>query len=141
MDGFEWIIALWILFSLLGNLAKKKLPPPQMPPDINSENQPGTDFEIPTLANDPNFPGEEPTILINDTTPQAEIREMDLEEIYRRTKIRDRENFRSVQKIETPEKIESSKLPDIVFGLNPESSKEALILAEIFGKPKALRQR
>ena len=90
MDDYIWIIAIWLVFSLLGNLANKKKFPQQTPPeDFPEERKP--DFEIPTLANDPNFPGEEPTILINDTTPQAEIREINLEELYRQTKIRETE--------------------------------------------------
>ena len=55
----SFIVVLWVIISIAQaiNDRKKAPPPPQIPPD----------FEIPTLANDPNKP--------------AEIEEIDLEEL------------------------------------------------------------
>lgn len=108
-------VVLWIIFIVVQNIADKKKPRQLPPPD--STNSP--DFEIPTLAND----------------PTAEVRDIDLLEIYQQKKSEVQEISEPIKKIE---KVEEKKLP---LGLNPDSAKNAIIISEILGKPKALRKK
>lgn len=134
MDLTFWIV-LWIIFIVVQNVLEKKKPksPPNLPPQ-NQENN--FDFEIPTLANDPNFPGEENQILIEEKTPSAEVREINLEDFYREKKSEAEKNFRETEKIF--HEVEQKKLP---FDLNSETAMNAIILSEIFGKPKSLQRK
>ena len=124
MDISFWII-IWIIFLVVQNVADKKKKSKQ--PPINSENPP--DFEIPTLANDPNFPDEKTSI------QSAEVREINLAEIYRQKKI-ESQNFS-----EQTEKIHEVEQKNLPLNLNSETAMNAMILSEIFGKPKSLRRR
>ena len=124
MDISFWII-IWIIFLVVQNVADKKKKSKQ--PPINSENPP--DFEIPTLANDPNFPDEKTSI------QSAEVREINLAEIYRQKKI-ESQNFS-----EQTEKIHEVEQKNLPLNLNSETAMNAMILNEIFGKPKSLRRR
>ena len=124
MDISFWIV-LWIIFLIVQNVADKKKKSKQ--PPINSENPP--DFEIPTLSNDPNFPDEETSI------QSAEVREINLAEIYRRKKI-EAQNFS-----EQPEKIHEVEQKKLPLNLNSETAMNAIIFSEILGKPKSLRRR
>ena len=134
MDFTFWIV-IWIIFLVVQNVAdkKKKKNPPNLPPQ-NQENN--FDFEIPTLANDPNFPGEENQILIEEKNPSAEVREINLEELYSEKKSAAKRNFHETEKIS--EEVEQKKLP---LELNSETAMNAIILSEIFGKPKSLRKK
>ena len=124
MDISFWIV-LWIIFLIVQNVADKKKKSKQ--PPINSENPP--DFEIPTLANDPNFPDEKTSI------QSAEVREINLAEIYRQKKV-EAQNFS-----EQPEKIHEVEQKKLPLNLNSETAMNAIIFSEILGKPKSLRRR
>ena len=124
MDISFWIV-LWIIFLIVQNVADKKKKSKQ--PPINSENPP--DFEIPTLSNDPNFPDEETSI------QSAEVREINLAEIYRQKKV-EAQNFS-----EQPEKIHEVEQKNLPLNLNSETAMNAIIFSEILGKPKSLRRR
>ena len=113
------IFLIWLAVTVIDNLAKRKkrrLPPP--------ENQP--DFDIPTLANDPNFPGEEVPIFIENPR-QAEIRP------------KNNPPAQIKQKISKPEVREENNELDL--NLTPSNVMNAFILNEILNKPKALRRR
>lgn len=134
MDISFWIV-LWIIFLVVQNVLDKKKKS-KLPP-TNSENP--RDFEIPTLANDPNFPGEENPILIQNPNQSAEVREINLAEIYRQKKSV-AQNF-SPEISEQAEKfheVEQKKLP---LNLNSETAMNAIIFSEILGRPKSLRRR
>ena len=110
------IFLIWLAVVVIDNLAKRKkrrLPPPQ-------SNSP--DFDIPTLANDPN---EEIPIFI-ETPRQAEIRPQKIS----------RPKPQKVPKQELQED-ESNELD---LNLTPSTVMNAFVLSEILGKPKALRR-
>ena len=112
------IFLIWLVVTIIDNLAKRKknrLPPPESSPD----------FDIPTLANDPNFPGEDVPIFIENPR-QAEVR----------PKIKPPAQIKS--KIFKQE-VEEEK--EIDLELTPSNVMNAFILSEILGKPKALRRR
>ena len=102
---------------------KKKLPPNQ-PPDETKGNE---KFDIPTLANDPNFPGEDVTVFRDEIKP-AEVRQF-------------KQN--PAEKI-FEHQADEKKSPDIQknlpLNLTAESAMNAIVLSEILGKPKALRK-
>lgn len=131
MDFSFWIV-LWIIILVVQNVLDKKKPKP--PPPNNSQKFP--DFEIPTLANDPNFPGEENQILFPKQDSSAEVREINLEDYYREKKSAVEKNFHKENKI--IDKVEEKKLP---IELSPESAMQGIIWGEILGKPKALRNK
>ena len=79
------IIIVWIVIAVIQSVFEKKKPTSNPPPNLPQNTSP--DFEIPTLANDPNFPGEENSILIQDTTQSAEVQEINLAELYRQKKL------------------------------------------------------
>ena len=112
------IFLIWLAITIIDNMAKRKkkrLTPPQ-------NNSP--DFEIPTLPNDPNFPGEEVPIFIENPR-QAEVR----------------------PKQNPPAQIKAKKISEpreeteeLNLNLTPSTVMNALILNEILGKPKAMRK-
>ena len=115
------IFLIWLAITVIDNLAKRKkrrLPPPQSPPD----------FDIPTIQGDPNFPGEELPIFI-ESPKQAEVRPRDLTPPPRPKKISQQEVHRAE---------ETSKLD---LNLTPSNVMNAFILSEILDKPKALRRK
>jgi len=113
------IFLLWLVVVVIDNLSKRKkrrLPPPQ-------DNQP--DFDIPTIANDPNFPGEEVPIFIK-TPRQAEVRP---------------KNFSAQVKHKPPkQELRTEETNELDLNLTPATVMDAFILNEILGKPKALRR-
>ncbi len=134
------IILIWIVIVIVQNVFDKKRPqqPPQnLPP--SDTNFP--DFEIPTLANDPNFPGEENSILVQDATQSAEVREINFSELYRQKKLA----------AQTENKIPASQIrqvqnnfPEVErknfsIDLTPSATMNAIILGEILSKPKFKR--
>ena len=129
------IIVLWIVIAVVQGLAEKnKKPTSNPPPNLPQDTSP--DFEIPTLANDPNFPSEENSILIQDTTPSAEVREVDLAELYRQKKL----FAQTENKISEPE-VQQNKIPEVsqknfTLDLTPSATMNAIILGEILAKPK-----
>ena len=113
------IFLIWLVVTIIDNLAKRKkrrLPPPENSPD----------FEIPTIANDPNFPGEEVPIFI-ESPMQAEVREKNSPP--RRKKI----SAQEVREVEQTNELDLNLTPSTVLN--------AFILTELLDKPKALRQR
>lgn len=112
------IFLIWLAITVIDNLAKRKkrrLPPPE-------NNSP--DFDIPTLANDPNFPGEEVPIFI-ESPRQAEIRPNSKPPARIKPKV-------SVQEV----RAETTELD---LNLTPSTVINAFVLSEILGKPKARR--
>ena len=110
------IFLIWVAITVIDNLAKRKkrrLPPPQ------------DNFEIPTLPNDPNFPGEEVPIFVENSR-QAEVRP----------------KISSAQV--KPQKISRQELreeeDELNLNLTPSVVMNAFILNEILNKPKALRR-
>ena len=129
------IIVLWIVIAVVQGLAdKNKKPTSNPPPNLPQNNSP--DFEIPTLANDPNFPGEENSILIQDTTQPAEVREVNLAELYRQKKL-----FAQTENKFTAPEVQQNKIPEVEqknfsLDLTPSATMNAIILGEILSKPK-----
>lgn len=118
-----FIIVLWVIISIIESVgSRKKNPPPQIPPNDSDD----FNFEIPTLANDPNKP--------------AEVQEINLAELYRQKK--QAAQISAQPKTKTEEKIfveEENK--NIEVEISPASAMNAIILSEILDKPKALRKK
>lgn len=116
------IFLIWLAITVIDNLAKRKkrrLPPPQ-----NQNDAP--DFDIPTLANDPNLPGEEVPIFI-ERPQQVEVRPKDF------TPPRPKKFSEPPRKVQEPDEFDLT--------LTPSTVANAFVLAEILDKPKALRRR
>lgn len=116
---FGTIILLWLIVMLFDNVLKRKkrrVPPPK-------NNSP--DFDIPTLANDPNLPGEEIPIFI-DGSQQVEVRPRDYTP--------------RPKKISAPIR-EQEPSTELDLTLTPSNVMNAIVLAEILDKPKALRHK
>lgn len=136
--SISFIIVLWIIISIAQaiNDRKKTPPPPQAPPPQNSTD---LNFEIPTLANDPNK--------AEDIEEVGEVREVevleetaeisDIEEIYRRRKLEEQNNSAA--------KVQSKILPveekNADFDLTPAAIMNSIIMNDILDKPKALRRK
>ena len=134
MDISFWIV-LWIIFLVVQNVFDKKKKSKR--PPTNSESP--RDFEIPTLPNDPNFPGEENSILIQTPNQSAEVREINLAEIYRQKKVAAQNLSPEIhEQTENFHEVEQKKLS---LNLNSETAMNAIIFSEIFGKPKSKRGR
>ena len=115
------IFLIWLLVTIIDNLSKRKkrrLPPPENPPD----------FDIPTISGDPNFPGEEVPIFI-ESPRQAEVRQRNFEPPPRHKKILE-QKFREAEEATA----------DFDLNLTPSTVMNALIINEILDKPKALRR-
>ena len=115
------IFLIWLAITVIDNLAKRKkrrLPPPESPPN----------FDIPTIQGDPNFPGEELPIFIENPR-QAEVRPRDLTPTPRPKKISPQE----VQRAEEANELDLT--------LTPANVMQAFVLSEVLDKPKALRRR
>jgi|GEM_PF-1882799 len=130
----SFIIVVWVVIMIVQGALEKKKPTSNPPPQTGTENLP--DFEIPTLANDPNFPGEENSILVQDTTQSAEVREVNLAELYRQKKL----FAQTENKIAEPEiKIPEVEQKNFSLDLTPSATMNAIILGEILSKPKFKR--
>lgn len=128
---------LWVIILIVhafSDKKKKKLPPPAPP----SESTGDRNFDIPTLANDPNFPGEDVTVY-RDAERPAEVREVNFTEMYRQRKAVAREKV-SARQVESTVQTAVNEGKGLPLNLNAESAMNAIILSEIFGKPKALRR-
>ena len=111
------IFLIWLAITVIENLAKRKkrrLPPPQSPPD----------FDIPTLANDPNLPGEEVPIFI-ESPAQVEVRPKNPTPPPPKKKV---------------EQIREVHDDELTLNLTPSTVMNTFILAELIDKPKALRR-
>ena len=113
------IFLLWLAITIIDNLAKRKkrrLPPQNQSPD----------FDIPTLGNDPNLPGEEIPIFIEKPRP-AEIQPLKLQSKAKKIPA------------QVCEAEEETKPLDL--SLTPSNVLNAFVMSEILDKPKALRRR
>ena len=114
---------------------------PKLPSEQDQTQQDSEDaiFEIPTLANDPNLqrlpvPSEE----------VVQIKRGDsIADVYRRRQ----EIFRTISENQEqsaePSNVEDTKSKEktaLKLDLTPTDSMHAMMLSEIFGKPKALRR-
>ena len=114
------IFLIWLFITIIDNLSKRKkrrLPPPENPPD----------FDIPTISGDPNFPGEEVPIFI-ESPRQAEVRQRNFEPPRPK---KHEQKFREAEEATA----------DFDLNLTPSTVMNALIINEILDKPKALRRR
>ena len=128
------LVILWIVIIVVQAIRDgKKKKPPTVPPQQTTGNK---DFEIPTLANDPNFPGDDITIFKDENKP-AEVREVTFTELYRERKAEVTENL-PARKVES--NLTAEKKSSLPLNLTAESAMNAIILSEILGKPKALRK-
>ena len=122
---FSLLVIIWIVILVVENVfGKKKNIPPQKP-ENSSEN---SNFDIPTLANDPNFPDENLNIFQDEVKP-AEFRNFNQtgsEKIFQRT---------------VEEKKSSDVKENLPLNLTADSAMNAVVLSEILGKPKALQRR
>ncbi len=116
-----FIIVLWVIVSIIEALSSKKKAPP--PPQDSTGN---LDFEIPTLANDPN--------------KAAEVQEINLAELYRQRKQAAQNTTAAKVKPETKNFVDE-ETKNIEVDLTPESAMNAIIFSEILDKPKALRRK
>ena len=138
---FSIIFFIWIIYSVLEGVVRKK-PMPKLPSEQDQTQQDSEDaiFEIPTLANDPNLqrlpvPSEE----------VVQIKRGDsIADVYRRRQ----EIFRTISENQEqsaePSNVEDTKSKEktaLKLDLTPTDSMHAMMLSEIFGKPKALRKR
>lgn len=116
----SFIVVLWVVVTIIQaiNDRKKAPPPPEIPPQDSTDD---LNFEIPTLANDPNKP--------------AEVREIGIAELYRQKK-----SATPKVKAETKNFVEEETQNEKV-NLTPESAMNAIIYSEILAKPKALRRK
>ena len=133
------IVVVWVVIMIVqGALEKNKKPTSNPPPNLPRNNSP--DFEIPTLANDPNFPSEGNSILIQDTTQPAEVREVNLAELYRQKKLfAQTENKISESEVELQNKFPEVEQKNFSLDLTPSATMNAIILGEILAKPKFKR--
>ena len=133
------LAVLWVVIFIAKLFIKPPPPKNKKPPQPLPTNTTGKgEFEIPTLANDPNFHDESVTIFKDEDKP-AEVREVNFTELYRqrKTEVHEKVSARIDElKLQTEEK--KSSLP---FNLTAESAMNAIILSEILGKPKALQRR
>ena len=113
------IFLIWLAITVIDNLAKRKKRLPQPKND-------SPDFDIPTLPNDPNFPGEEVPIFI---------------ERPRQAEIRTKNSPPRQKKISVQEIREAEETNEIDLNLTPSKVLNAFVLKEILDKPKALRRR
>ena len=128
------LIILWIVFAVIQGVTQKKNPDrPQVPPQDSREN---LDFEIPTLANDPNFPGEEPVIFAEDLKQSAEVREFNVADLYAQKKSELQTQPKEISEVK---KFTHEQQENFSVDLTPAAAMNAIILGEILGKPKALR--
>lgn len=112
------IFLIWVMVTVIDNMAKRKR---RIPPQTDSP-----DFDIPTLPNDPNFPGEEVPIFI-ESPRQAEVRPQKIS--------------RPQKKIAPREVHEAEEISELDLDLTPAKVLNAFVLNEILDKPKALRRR
>lgn len=112
---FSVFVIIWLVVVVLQNVLEKQKKPTSNPPPQNSETFP--DFEIPTLANDPNF-------------SNYQVKEVNLHDFYNRKK----SAVQSETKISQPvTQVEQKKFS---LDLTPSATMNAIILGEILSKPK-----
>ena len=116
-----FIIVMFVVISIIDNLGKRKKP--RVPPPQNRDGQPN--FDIPTLANDPNLPGEEIPLVVELPRP-AEIRPLNPTPRPSRAE----KQF-----------VREDNSPDFDVEFTPSTIVNGFILSELLDMPKALRGR
>lgn len=113
------IFLIWLAITAIDNMTKRKkrrLPPPK---------NDSPDFEIPTLPGDPNLPGEEIPIFIEQPRP-AEVQPLNP----------------PPRKKKNPAQIrETEERNEFDLNLTPSKVLNAFVLTELLDKPKALRRK
>lgn len=134
--SISFIIVLWIIITIAQAVNdRKKKPSPPVPPPQNST---GTDFEIPTLANDPNQPDEaEEFENVDDWDDFENAEEVDIEEIYQQKKAA----VQNVSAAKIQSEIETAEENKLAIDLTPAAVMNSIIMNEILDKPKSLRRR
>ena len=140
-DIFSMIFFIWIIYSILeGVVRKKQMPKLPSDQDQTQQDSESATFEIPTLANDPN--------LQQLPIPSGEVIQIEsgdsIADIYRK-----RREMLKVASTDTDQSTihqdEQRNQPKEKSALNlnltPSDTMNAMILSEIFNKPKALRRR
>lgn len=140
-DIFSMIFFIWIIYSILEGVVRKKQMP-QLPSeqDQTQQDSESATFEIPTLANDPNLqqlpiPSEE-VIQIERSDTIADVYRKRREML--KAASTDTEQPTILQDEQSNRAKEKSALN---LNLTPTDTMNAMILSEIFNKPKALRRR
>ena len=123
--------------------------PPLPPPDLSHSSGAPAPFEIPTLANDPDM--SKPKSL-SASDPSAEVIQLDrvndVAELYakRQNLIQSRSSVNSVNQAvdysaHSEPQHKEERLSPSVLNLSQADALDAMILSEIFNKPKSLRNR
>ena len=138
-DIFSMIFFIWIIYSILEGVVRKKQMP-KLPSDQTQQDNESATFEIPTLANDPNLqqlpiPSEE-VIQIERGDSVADVYRRRLEIL--RSASSNTEQTTTTQNEQNTQSKEKSALN---LNFTPADTMNAMILSEIFNKPKALRRR
>ena len=140
-DIFSMIFFIWIIYSILEGVVRKKQMP-QLPSeqDQNQQDSESATFEIPTLANDPNLqqlpiPSEE-VIQIERGDSVADVFRK-RQEMLRTTSLNTKQSVLNQNEQSNQSKEKSA----LNLNLTPNDTMNAMILSEIFNKPKALRRR
>ena len=132
-DIFSIIFFIWIAYAVLeGAIRKKKIPPPlQLPSEQRNEEDDTTNFEIPTLANDPNAPIvlAPPRAIVEIVQPEPKIQSQSQNQIQ--------SNYERAMWALEPEQT----IPTLNLNFTQTDAMNAMVLSEIFSKPKALRRR
>ncbi|MBR2178833.1 MAG: hypothetical protein IJ862_00340 [Selenomonadaceae bacterium] len=140
-DIFSVILFIWIIYSILEGVVRKKQMP-KLPSDQDQAQQDSENaiFEIPTLANDPN--------LQQLPVPSEEVIQVErgdsIAEIYqkRREMLRTASTHTEQPTINRDKQnSQQSEKSSLNLNLTPTDTMNAVILSEIFNKPKALRRR
>ena len=138
-DIFSMIFFIWIIYSILEGVVRKKQMP-KLPSDQTQQDNESATFEIPTLANDPNLqqlpiPSEE-VIQIERGDSVADVYRRRLEIL--RSASSNTEQTTTTQNEQNTQSKEKSALN---LNFTPADTMNAMILSEIFNKPKSLRRR
>ena len=131
-DIFSIIFFIWIAYAVLeGAIRKKKIPPPlQRPSEQRHEEDDTTDFEIPTLANDPNAPIvlAPPRAIVEIVQPEPKIQSQSQDQIQAK--------YERAKKVTEQEQTK----PTLNLNFTQTDAMNAMVLSEIFSKPKSLRR-
>ncbi|MBR1728731.1 MAG: hypothetical protein IJ728_04320 [Selenomonadaceae bacterium] len=131
---FEFLFFMWLIIAFVsGSRKKKNLPPTTQSDEIQQESESPT-FEIPTLANDPNvqpLPMSTEIVRVIDAAEEANQQREFLKQKLSAAKKISQEEFRS----------ESRSKNDSPLNFSHSEAMNAMILAEIFSKPKSLRRK
>ena len=139
-DILSMIFFIWIIYSVLeGVVRKKQMPKLPSEQDQTQQDNEGAIFEIPTLANDPN--------LQQLPVPSEEVIQIErsdsIADVYRkRREMLMAASTNTEQAIHQDEQsLQPKKKSTLNLNLTPTDTMNAMILSEIFNKPKALRKR